>query len=77
MIKFSSNLRYFRSSRALAGQRDYSGDLSHRQLDVVCGAHVRRSEASDLLDEDSHLVLLDGAGAVLVELLEAGVEVGL
>ena len=36
-----------------------------------------RSEASDFLDEDSHLVFLNGAGAVLVELLEAGVEVGL
>lgn len=36
-----------------------------------------RSEASDFLDEDSHLVFLNGAGAVLVELLEAGVEVSL
>ena len=33
------------------------------------------SEAGDLLDEDGHLVLLDGAGAVLVELLEALVEI--
>merc|ERR1712146_422647 len=35
------------------------------------------SETSDLLDEDGHLILLDGATAVLVELLEAGLEVGL
>merc|ERR1711988_152486 len=33
------------------------------------------SESSDLLDEEGHLVLLDGARAVLVELLEALVEV--
>ena len=37
----------------------------------------RCSEAGDFFDEDSHLVLLDGAGAVLVELLEALFEVGL
>ena len=36
---------------------------------------ISRSETSDLLDEDGHLVLLDGAGTVLVELLEAGLEV--
>merc|ERR1711937_300312 len=33
------------------------------------------SESGDLLDEESHLVFLDGARAVLVELLEALVEV--
>jgi len=33
------------------------------------------SETSNLLDEDLHLVLRDGAVAVLVELLEAGLEV--
>ena len=33
------------------------------------------SESSDLLDEDGHLLLLDGARAVLVELLEACIEV--
>ena len=37
----------------------------------------RRSESSDLLNEDLHLVLGDGAAAVLVELLEAGLEVSL
>ena len=34
-----------------------------------------RSETSNLLDEDLHLVLGDGTVAVLVELLEAGLEV--
>merc|ERR1719261_1315685 len=33
------------------------------------------SESGDLLDEEGHLVLLDGARAVLVEFLEALVEV--
>ena len=36
-----------------------------------------RSETGDLLDEDFHLVLGDGAVAVLVELLEASLEVSL
>ena len=36
-----------------------------------------RSETSNFLDEDLHLVPGDGAVAVLVELLEAGLEVGL
>jgi hypothetical protein len=36
-----------------------------------------RSEARNLLNEAGHLFLLDGSGAVLVELLEAGLEVGL
>jgi len=35
----------------------------------------RYSEAGDLLDENLHLVLGDGAVTVLVELLEAGLEV--
>ena len=42
---------------------------------MVCVSSESRSETGDFLDEDSHFVFLDGAGAVLVELLEAGVEV--
>ena len=36
---------------------------------------VSHSETGNFLDEDGHLVLLDGAGAVFVEFLEAGVEI--
>ena len=34
---------------------------------VALFTNLTRSETSNLLDEDGHLVLLDGAGAVLVE----------
>lgn len=40
-------------------------------------ARAHCSETCDFLDEDGHLLLLDGARAVLVELLEACFEVGL
>ena len=41
------------------------------------GLRNENSESSNFLDEDLHLVLGDGAIAVLVELLEAGLEVTL
>jgi hypothetical protein len=44
-------------------------------LHAFCTYLLSCSETSDLLDEDGHLVLLDGAGTVLVELLEALLEV--
>ena len=60
------------------------GGSANPALDLVLslqvlahGVHLRArcSEAGDLLDEDGHLLLLDGAGAVLVELTEALVKV--
>ena len=49
----------------------------HSPAVVATFANLTRSETSNLLDEDGHLVLLDGAGAVLVEFFEALLEVSL
>ena len=46
-------------------------------IDCLSEDEDRCSEAGDFFDEDGHLVLLDGAGAVLVELFEALLEVSL
>merc|ERR1719491_876459 len=59
--------------------RESSGSRVGMLLTLASGSPCKITcsvtESSNLLDEDRHLVLFDGAGVVLVEFGEAGVEV--
>ena len=51
------------------------GQISSFDLPAFETSFISLTQSCDLLDEDCHLVLLDGATVVLVELLEARLEV--